>query len=276
MAPDKTIELVDLSSEINHLIQKVNVHEVSATITSINSDFDSIYEIKSSPNLKELLNGINSRLRKIQTIYHVYFEDLDDQIINGNAATLPLEISCEFYFDTNSFVKIMNFESPEIYKELIDNEFQTFVLTTASIFENIVRLIEILGKKVIIHKTKNKPLSMPLGMYLDYLSSLLRLNYLTITPFIQCIQSYEHFFNMYLETINLLRNAYIHGYKTNLLFNSNGYMITLFCNKTFSSNSPQLELKVFTQTIVEQLSSFISDLITTLINEVTTSRNLPF
>lgn len=272
---NRTIDLIDLSSEISILIHKIAAHEIGETVTQVNSEFHSFYEIRSSPNLTNLLNSINERLRKIQIIHYTYFADLNDGIINGNLANLPFECTYEFHFGTNIFVQNISFKTAEFYKEIVSNEFQTFVLTTASIFENIVRLLEVLGKKVVVHQTKHRPLSTPLVTYLDYLDSLLRLNYRSSSPLVNCIEVHRDFLNKYLETINALRNSYIHGYEKNLEINSGSYLITMF-KPALLTNSPYLELKVFSQDIVEKLNLFLKELITTLISEVSSNASLPF
>ncbi|MDQ0593397.1 MULTISPECIES: hypothetical protein [Chryseobacterium] len=53
------------------------------------------------------------------------------------------------------------------------------------------------------------------------------------------------------------------------------YLITLF-KPPLTNNSPHLELKVFSQLIVEKLNLFVKKIITTLIGEVSANTNLPF
>ena len=252
---NRTIDLIDLSSEISILIHKIAAHEIGETVTQVNSEFHSFYEIRSSPNLTNLLNSINERLRKIQIIHYTYFADLNDGIINGNLANLPFECTYEFHFGTNIFVQNISFKTAEFYKEIVSNE--------------------ILGKKVVVHQTKHRPLSTPLVTYLDYLDSLLRLNYRSSSPLVNCIEVHRDFLNKYLETINALRNSYIHGYEKNLEINSGSYLITMF-KPALLTNSPYLELKVFSQDIVEKLNLFLKELITTLISEVSSNASLPF
>ncbi|MGO4710399.1 hypothetical protein AB4Y90_15110 [Chryseobacterium sp. 2TAF14] len=277
MTTNTRIELIDLSDKSSELIQKVNVHETSSTITTINSEFHKDYLIRTSPELQELLNAINERLRKLQIIHYSYFEDLNEQIISGNISFLPFEKNYEFFFNTNNFTKSISINTPFFYKEIINNEFQTFILTTATIFENIVRLTEILTKKVVIYKTNAKLLSIPLGTYVDFLKSLLRLDYRSATPFVNCFNNHDDFLNTYLETVNLLRNSFIHGYKSQLELNpvSRRYMILKF-GEGLTISMPQAEVKLFTADLVERLIAFVKDLLDVLISEVDSSSSLPF
>ncbi|WBS74144.1 hypothetical protein PF438_14715 [Elizabethkingia meningoseptica] len=275
MAINRRIELIDFSEKNSELLQVVYQHQNNATITRINAEFHNDYLIVAFPELEDLLSAINQRIRKLQIIHYSYFGDLSENALAGSAASLPFEANYQFHYNTNSFSSNISFNTAVFYREVIDNQFQTFILTAAAIFENIVRLVEKLTKKVVLHHTNRKPPSVPLGMYLNYLDSLLRLNYRNVNPFVQCLLNHESFLRTYVETVNFLRNSYIHGYKSNLVLNSGRYMISKL-EAPLTSTTPQAEAKFFTEDFTEGMIEFFTELLETLIAEVSTSADLPF
>ncbi|MCG2793424.1 MAG: hypothetical protein L6262_07770 [Weeksellaceae bacterium] len=275
MAINKRIELVDFSEKNSELLQEVLQHQNNSTITRINAEFSNDYKIITFPEVEDLLSAINQRIRKLQIIHYNYFADLNEEALAGNAARLPFEANYQFHYNTNGFSSSISFNTAVFYKEVIDNQFQTYVLTAAAIFENIVRLIEKLTKKVVLHHTNRKPPSVPLGMYLNYLDSLLRLNYRNVNPFVQCLLNHDSFLRTYVETVNFLRNSYIHGYKINVGLNSGRYLISKL-EGPLTNTSPQAEAKIFTEDFTDSMIRFFSELLETLISEVSASADLPF
>ncbi|KUJ55625.1 hypothetical protein [Chryseobacterium aquaticum] len=116
---------------------------------------------------------------------------------------------------------------------------------------------------------------MPLGMYLNFLDSLLRLNYRNVNSFVQCLLNHDSFLRNYVETVNFLRNSYIHGYKSNVGLNSRRYLISKL-EAPLTNSSPQAEAKIFTEDFTGGMIEFFTELLETLIAEVSASADLPF
>jgi len=276
MTINRTVELIDFYQLNNDLITEVVNHEVASTVTNLNSLFDNSYAIRSRPQIENLLSSINIRLRRLQMINSSYFKDLKLSIINGSNIELPFKADYTFFFETNVLINNIDINSSDLYKEIIDGQFQTFILTTASVYENIVRLIEILSRKIIIHKTQLPPLNTPFLTYLDFLDSLIRLKYRNDDPLKRCTDRFSSFFTTYLPTVNSLRNSFIHGFNSNLEYRSNSYRITKH-QRPLTELSPQLDMLDFCENITDNSINFYRDLINVLIAEVTSSSiGIPF
>ena len=275
MVINKRIELVDFSDKNSELLQAVYHHESNSTITNTNSRFHNDYRINTFPDIEDLLSAINQRIRKLQIIHYSYFADLNEEALAGNRAKLPFEANYQLYYSTNNFLSSISINTGTFYREIIDSQFQTFILAAAAVFENVVRLVERLTKKVILHYTGKKPPSIHFSIYLNYLESLIELNYRSINPFVQCFRNHDSFLRTYVGNVNSLRNSYIHGYKGNLLLNSTRYLISMLENP-LTNSSPQAEVKIFTEDFTDRIIGFFTELLNTLTAEVSASADLPF
>jgi len=162
------------------------------------------------------------------------------------------------------------------YKEIIDLNFQHFILMLASLYENIVRLAEILIKKIIVHLPENKPISSPLHSYIDFLNILLDLGYRKKDHISSCLSTHTSFLTKYLSTINMLRNRFIHGYSINLGNDGYNYKITTFDPLNFTKNSADLNIDEFSKNIIAGTKSFMLDLLTSLYKAIKPShKNIP-
>jgi len=99
--------------------------------------------------------------------------------------------------------------TPLQYKALIDNNFQYFILSIASLYENLVFLSEMLLKKTVLHLKKNPPQSTPLETLIDFRRLLITLDYRTSDAFITCIDKYSAYFDSFLPAITKLRNSWL-------------------------------------------------------------------
>jgi len=140
--------------------------------------------------------------------------------------------------------------------------FQTFILTIASLYENLVLLSEIFLKKVIIYI--RKPLSSPLHDYLEYLKLLISLGYRDNDKLNTCMMVSDAFFNQYLTQINQLRNKFIHGFSINLESDSFNYYVVAMDKTPFTSKSADLLIHVFTKDVLDHTRIFMINLMTAL------------
>lgn len=251
------------TSLINEVVSKVSNNRLSY----VNDCFHSKYVVNPG-DLGTLLESIEGKLRKCQILYLLYFDKLEHSILTGSVASLPFRTKAEFSYGTYVINQEFEINDRTVYQEMLDGNLQTFVLTAASILENLVLLKEILFRKVIIHTSKTMPQSTPMSMYRDFLNLLIALNYRSQDSLYNCLLKYDTFFETYLKTINELRNSYTHGYKTNTLVIAGIYTVRNLDTNRFSPTSPQLILNNFTKEIFDNLANFTDDLLDCLVSEV--------
>ncbi len=256
--------LIDLHTKKSQLVSGVDQKIIANLINGLNDVFHKDYKIDSN-ELRVLLDSIETRIRKCQMINFLYFRTIDNSIVTGNATNLPFLVNGEFSYAT--LIVGQSFEANDrlAYLELINSNFQTFILAIASILENLVFLKEILVKKVILHKSATKPLNTPMATYLDFLKNLVKLGYRQQDPFYHCIDNHTLFFDKYLSTINILRNSFIHGYSQNTSTASGNCVITNFDQKQFIPSSAELEIENFVEIVLDNISRFTNDLFDQLI-----------
>lgn len=257
----KTRTLNSFASEKNALIDILNRKIAATKFTAINAVFDNKYIVAVDP-LTELLNAIDAKFRKCETIYYLYFENIDHNILAGNTASLPHEMDCTFSDPASTLKHYYTIDNKASYKEIIDQNFQSFILTLASLYENLVLLAEIFIKKVMIY-IKN-PLSAPLQDYLLYLKRLVDLGYRQNDRLNVCMNAFGPFFTKYLDQINKLRNRFIHGYSLNLHSDGYNYFVDKMPGTSFSPTSPDLIIDQFTKHVLDNSKDFIRELLTAL------------
>ncbi len=173
-------------------------------------------------------------------------------------------MDCTFLDGTASLHYTYDCDDKLIYKELIDMNFQNFILMTASIYENVVSLGEMILKKVIIHTKEKPPISAPLQDYLNFLKILISLGYRSNDELNRCITTFTPYFQSHLATINLLRNRFIHGYSINLISDGFNYKISNYAQNAFTPASPELNIDIFTLKILNNTREFIKAFYTAL------------
>lgn len=252
----KTIPLTDFSDARtalqNTIARKIHSLKVNGINTAINPKLK--IEINVVANL---LNGIEAKFRKCESIYAAYFQDISHPILSGDPRGLPYIMDCTFIGATGQTKYLYNCDDKLLYKELIDMNFQHFILMTASIYENLVILAETVLKKVIVHIKGRGPASEPLHDYLKFLNILISLGYRSNDEITSCLSTFNTYFDSHLITINQLRNRFIHGYSINLASDSSTYKITHFADGAFTLASPELDLDVFTGKVLENTRNFI-------------------
>jgi hypothetical protein len=260
MVITKNRTLSNFARQKNDLITLLATKTAAAKVTAINK----IFEEKFSPdaaNVTAVLSAIEAKFKKCEAIYFQYFEDADHSILSGNNATLPVGIDCTLTDGTTNIYYSFTVNDRYAYKEMVDGNFQTFILTVASMYENLVTLAEIFLRKVMVYI--KKPLSSPLRDYLDYLNLMISLGYRDNDRLNICMTTSEPFFTKYLEQMNHLRNRFIHGCSLNLESDSFNYYVVPLSNK-FTPKSADLLLHVFTKEILDNTRTFIINLMSAI------------
>lgn len=259
----RNLNLTSFAVPRNALIARVNRKVLSAKTTNINELINNKLRVDVGV-ITDVLSGIEAKFHKCEMIYLSYLEHADHAVLSGNSATLPIHMECNFMDSTALFQEIFKCDDKNLYRNNIDMNFQTFILMMASIYENLVTLSEIISKKVVVHTKEKPPISTPLGDYLEYLKILIRLGYRDNDDLNRCVAIHTPYFELYLSTINMLRNRYIHGYSRHLNSDGFNYKIITFDNQKFTAASPLLEMNVFADTVLNNTRSFITDLYTSL------------
>ena len=179
-------------------------------------------------------------------------------------------IKTEFSFGTRVLRNTIEIMDPNMYKESIHMNFQMFILTIASLYENLVRLIETLIKKRVVFGDKNPHLSIHLKMLISYWDNLIELNYRGSDEFYSWLTSHRTYMDKYLSQINSLRNSFIHGYASNLYFDSalNDYVIKNYdpqssggFTQAHGNAVPELILNNFVEHVLTNSRNLIGDVL---------------
>lgn len=260
--------LTDLSAQMGRIEASIATKIASNMTTLVNENIDKKLKIDLAL-LKHLLSSFESRLRECEMIYFSYLRDADHDVLSGSSKGLPLAISIRLSYASSILEKDLLVNDKTFYKELIDAQFRHFILAMASQYEVIVKLAEILVKKVIIHYPNKPPLSAPLDHYIAYLKGLVNLEYRTQDDIFQCTITHEPFLSKYLLIINRLRNSFMHGFSSNLQSDGASYRVIKADNENqFSDSSPELELDVFSKTIMESSRNFFTDMLDAIDNAI--------
>lgn len=252
----RNLNLTSFAIPRNALVAVVNRKITSSKTTAINEQFDNKFKVDATV-LIEIMTSIEAKFRKCEMIYSAYFEYVDHAILSGNSATLPVQMDCTFADGTASFQEIFECDDKALYRDLIDMNFQTFILMTASIYENLVHVTEIISKKVIMYMKKKPPLSAPLHDFLEHLRLLISLGYRTTNELDSCLSIFASYFETYLVTTNRLRNSFIHGYARNLASDGFNYRITNFEQAAFAAGSPSLNVDLFARAVLDNTRNFV-------------------
>lgn len=261
MVITKTKTLSDFARQKNDLINLLAVKTAASKVIMINKNIEDKFSPDAS-NVNAVLNAIDAKYKKCEMLYYNYFEDADHSVLSGNIATLPVGVDLTLIDGTASIKYNFQVNDRYAYKEIVDGNFQTFILTMASIYENLVILGEIFLRKVMVYV--KKPLSSPLSDYIDYLELMISLGYRDNDRLNVCMTTSNPFFTKYLEQINLLRNRFIHGYSLNLESDNFNYYVVALSKQQFTAKSADLLLHIFTKEILDNTKIFIVNLMTAL------------
>jgi len=241
-------------------------------------------------HIELIIDSIEKRLRKIKIIYYTFYESEYEQSIiinntfptkNGSPVTKKT-VETEFNYGTYVLKDHIIINDPRLYKELVDTNFQTLILTVSSLLELLVRLTETLIKKIVIYDGKRLPYSnVPLKLFILNWDKLVDLGYRNNDSFYRCFDNYKSTFFNYLDQINTLRNRFIHGYSVNLETNKthNIYLVTNHDTNGFPLGAgginADLALDKFTQDVVTNVQSLTSDLLNLFVSELAVATKIP-
>ncbi|MCR8556975.1 hypothetical protein KXD93_04950 [Mucilaginibacter sp. BJC16-A38] len=266
----RSVNLYNYGSGRRDLMGIVEPKIIGRRFSDLNKRFSNDLAVQLD-SIEQLLNAIEAKLRGCEVIHYSYFDSLHHGILAGsfNPRDLPLTTDVEFVEGTSRRQVTLTYADPFLYREAVHMQFQQFVLLLSSFFENVVRLSEILLKKVVLHGKKNKPQSIPLPEYLYHLRALTELGYRGHDPLYHCYDRHSLFLDKYLPTLVSLRNSYIHGYETKLSVARTApggpekYLLTE-CDRPLLPGSPELELGSFTAELLNGTTAFLNDLLAAL------------
>ncbi len=192
-------------------------------------------------DIEQIIDSIEYRIRKIQTLCYTYFDsEYDASIIVNQTLQTNKVIETEFNFGTYILRNRIEINDHNLYKEMIDTNFQSFILAVASVYEILVRLSENILKKIVIYDGIRSPYqSLTLKTFIHNWDRLIDLGYRKNDQFYDCFSTHRVFLDKYLDQINTLRNKFIHGYSLNLAVNNlhNTYMVQNHDEKNFPAIS---------------------------------------
>jgi len=270
----KTVILSEFSRERADLYFSASSRISDNLTDTINYEIHKNYKLEISL-IDERLQAITNKFRKCEMIYHLYFDELDHNILTSTTANLPISSQRLFQSSDGEIKQYFEVDSRVLYQELIDYQFQDMILFTSSILENLVYLSETLVKKVSIHTKKNKPQSITMENFIELLGYLHRLKYRIDTdPIRTCLGTHTIFLTRHLPTINSFRNRFVHGYAKNLF--SDGYEYKLSnVELPLTSASPEISVSEFTKNIIENLKRLIPEFFTAITTTINASTELP-
>lgn len=218
-----------------------------------------------------IIETIELKLRNAEILNHTYFtSEFEKNILIHNTLIGTKLIETEFSFGTRVLRNSIEIIDPNMYKEMIHMNFQLFILTIASLYENFARLIEILIKKKVVFGDRNPHLSIHLKVLISYWDNLSELNYRGNDEYYTWLNSHRTYVDQYLSQINSLRNSFIHGYSINLHFDSvlNEYVIKNYDHKAsggfpepHGNAVPELILNDFVQHVLANSQNLIGDVL---------------
>jgi len=258
--------LTELSSLTNVLLFEISEKIANNDVLQLNEEFDS--ELQINPNkIRILLDTIEKKLQNCEMIYYTYFEYLDHDALNGTTLTASKILDFEFSYYTKVIKKRIEINESSAYIDVINFEFQSYMLQLSSLYENIVRLTEMLLKKIIVHHKKGKPLSSPYYLLLEYWEILMKLSYRSADNCYNCVRSHHFFLNRYMDISNQLRNRYTHGYNSHLYHDGAEYRIKQLLNPPIL-NSSELVVDVFVEHVLRNTKQLISDFLGALVMDL--------
>ena len=238
-------------------------------------------------DLELIITSIENKLRKIEMIYFTYFNsEYDSSIIVDNVVPSSVEgmitnkiIETKFDFGVSILKNRVDIDTPILYKEIINTQFQSFILSVASLYEVLVKLCETLLKKIAIH-IGNKAPSVRLDNFVLYWDILVELDYRKDDEFYKWRLNHRNFIDKYLNQINTLRNRFIHGYSINLEINHKKYIVSNYDTKNFRPVSgdkliTELILDNFTENILLNTRKLTTEILDLFVKKLSRPRKIP-
>ncbi|MDF2380861.1 hypothetical protein JMG10_05280 [Nostoc ellipsosporum NOK] len=248
----KTQNLTTFKTESDTLLQVINRKIAAGKTLPVNASFNTKLTVDIN-NIASVINAIEQKFKKCEMHYYGYFENVDHAVLSGNPASLPFSMNCTFIDGTATLKYVYECDDKRLYKEIIDMQFQAFILTTASIYENLVTLAEIIIKKVFVYLTR--PQSTKLDDYISLLKILIDLGYRGNDELHRCITAHDRYFNDFLGIINNMRNSFIHGYSTQAATDGFNYKVTT--QGAIAAGAAVRNIDLFTAEILANTRNFI-------------------
>jgi len=148
-------------------------------------------------DIESIINSIENRVRVIEVIAYTYFYSEYDSsiIVNGTmpGGTLsPKIIETEFDYGTNVMQNRISINTPILYREIIDINFQFLIIKISSLYEVFVRLCETLLKKIVLYDGERVPYqSITLKTFILNWDKLVDLGYRKNDDFYLCLYPSE-------------------------------------------------------------------------------------
>lgn len=234
-------------------------------------------------DIERIINALESRLRNIECIYYTYFDtEYDQNIIVTNSLSGRKIIETEFDVGTSIVVNRIEIEDAKTYRDIIDTNFQSLILSVASLFEILVKLVENLLKKIVLYDGDRLPYSsIPLKTFIGNWDKLVDLGYRRDDDFYQCFVSHKTFLDKYLGQINSLRNRFIHGYSSclELDVHHSQYLVARIDESRFPIGAagfvPELILSNFASHIVSNVRDISIDVVDLFVRKLSRATKLP-
>jgi len=267
--------IVDISSNKNALLVEVDKKISASLLSLLNDGFhnEKLYPISINRNeIGYLLDGIDARLRHAHELKLQYFDTLNHDFISGISPVTSFGARCTFTFPGTVINREFSISDRIGYFDVVHAAFQDFILTMSSLLENLVRITEMLVRKVIINSPKrpSPPGNETLQLYLEFLDMLVKLQYRPKDDLHGCFASFDVFFKSYLVPLYKLRGSFIHGYHQNLVIDSStGVCLVRSIDNTFGTLSKtDLMLDQFSERVFENLENLTVKLLDCLTRKI--------
>lgn len=262
----KNITLTNFRTESFDLLNEVSQKIAASATRTFNSDMHDNYKIDYQ-EIEMRLSGIALKFRKCEINYYFYFDDLHHDILTGDTRDLPISRQRIFSDGTATTKQLFDVDDQISYQELINGQFQEFILFISSVIENLVYLAETLVRKVVVHLKGKQPPSIIMQNYIATLNILIKLNYRSTDLISGCLDNHKTFFEKYLPTINSYRNSYIHGYRSKLKASGSEYMLDSPLSPIIA-NSLDARVDLFSKTVLEKMRIIIPEFLTVITQTV--------
>lgn len=269
----KNITLSDFRTERNDLLTEVGHKITSNSLNPYNFEMHDNYKID-LVEIEKRLDGITQKFRKCEMNYYLYFDDIHHNVLTVDQSDLPISRQRLFSDGPALTKQFFDVNDKHLYEELINGQFQEFILFVASVIENLVYLAETLVRKVVVHLRGKHPPSIIMQNYVATLEILLKLQYRSIDPISTCLGNYKIFFDKYLPTINAYRNSYIHGYRAKLMAVGSEYMLDSPL-APIQVNTPDATVDIFAEHVVNNIRSLISDFLRAITQTINLATHVP-
>ncbi len=269
----KTIALSDFRAEFNDLLHEVTQKINASATQTFNFDMHENYKLDIG-EIDKRLQGIKHKFRKCEMNYHLYFDEIHHDILTVDQRDLPISRQRLFIDGTAKTTRIFDVDDKKLYQEIIDCQFQEFILFTSSVIENLVYLAETLIRKVVVHLKNKQPLSIIMQTYIATLDILIKLDYRKSDLISTCLMRHQTFFETYLPTINAYRNAYIHGYRSRLNPVGTEYMLDTPI-KPIYPNTLNATVDIFAKNVLDNVRVIIPDFLTAITQTIKAGTHVP-